>query len=180
MKNIPVKKNERGAVLIIALIMLLILTVLGVAVMESSVIEERMAGNAIDRNRAFQAAETALRMGEQQIANLVQQPIAVNGPSNASPSVLGSVIVGSPSWWSAGAVNDAWWLANGRDSALGWAAANTVRNDPRYVIEEYDTVCDGAVTPTLSECKIVYRVTAFAWGARNSTVILQSLYARRY
>jgi type IV pilus assembly protein PilX len=57
-------ENQSGAALIVGLIFLVILTVLGVAAMQNSTLEERMAGNARDRNVAFQAAEAALRDAE--------------------------------------------------------------------------------------------------------------------
>lgn len=53
-------QNQRGAVLVIGLLMLLILTVVGVASMKSSVLDERIAANSQFRTMAFQAAESAL------------------------------------------------------------------------------------------------------------------------
>lgn len=55
---------ERGVVLLVALVMLLLVTVLGLASVRMLTLEERMAANSFDRNLAFQAAETALREGE--------------------------------------------------------------------------------------------------------------------
>jgi type IV pilus assembly protein PilX len=55
---------QRGSALIVSLVFLLLLTILGVTAMRSSVLQERMAGNTRDTNLAFQAAETALRAGE--------------------------------------------------------------------------------------------------------------------
>ncbi|WP_228128469.1 pilus assembly PilX family protein [Marinobacter daepoensis] len=49
---------QRGAVLIISLIVLLVMTLIGVAGMNSSVMQERMAVNAQNSNRTFQAAES--------------------------------------------------------------------------------------------------------------------------
>ncbi len=58
------KKNQKGVVLIVALVFLLILTVAGVSAIKLSTVEEKMTGNFSDRNIAFQAAEAALRDGE--------------------------------------------------------------------------------------------------------------------
>lgn len=60
-----VRKSERGAALLVALIMLLLITILGVSAMQTTTLEEKMAGNLRDRHVAFQAAEAALRAGEQ-------------------------------------------------------------------------------------------------------------------
>ena len=60
-----IKFNQQsGAVLIISLIMLLLLTLIGVTGSQVTGLEEKMAGNMRDQNLAFQAAETALRAGE--------------------------------------------------------------------------------------------------------------------
>ncbi len=63
--------QQRGAVLIISLIMLLVLTIIGVNAMRTTMLEEKMAGNLRDKNLAFQAAESALRDGEDLFENLV-------------------------------------------------------------------------------------------------------------
>ncbi|NMT65517.1 pilus assembly PilX family protein [Marinobacter orientalis] len=52
--------RERGATLIVSLIVLLVLTLIGVAGMNTSVMQERMAVNSQNSNRAFQAAESSL------------------------------------------------------------------------------------------------------------------------
>jgi type IV pilus assembly protein PilX len=57
-------RAQSGAVLVIGLIILVVLTLLGVQGMRTNVAQERMAGNMRERNVAFQAAEAALRQGE--------------------------------------------------------------------------------------------------------------------
>jgi type IV pilus assembly protein PilX len=52
--------KQTGAVLIIALIMLVVLTLLGLSAMQTSTVEEIMAGNLKDCNQGFQAAESAI------------------------------------------------------------------------------------------------------------------------
>lgn len=56
--------GQRGASLLIVLILLLVMTLLGLAAMRSTLLEERMTANLLDRSLAFQAAEAALREGE--------------------------------------------------------------------------------------------------------------------
>lgn len=58
-------RHEHGAVLLVSLVMLLLLTLIGLAGMRMVQLEERMAGNLRDRQTAFQAAEAALRAGEE-------------------------------------------------------------------------------------------------------------------
>ncbi|PKD42165.1 hypothetical protein CWO84_01830 [Methylomonas sp. Kb3] len=58
------KIKQTGAVLVVALIMLMLLTIIGVTGTNVTSLEEKMAGNMRDRNLAFQAAESALQAGE--------------------------------------------------------------------------------------------------------------------
>lgn len=58
--------RQSGMVLIISLIMLVLLTIIGVSGMKVTALEEKMAGNDRDQSISFQAAETALRIGEAQ------------------------------------------------------------------------------------------------------------------
>ena len=62
-------RQQRGAVLIVALVLLLVLTILGTASVRDTTMQERMAGNFRDYSAAFEAAETALRFGEVQLGN---------------------------------------------------------------------------------------------------------------
>jgi len=57
-------KHQGGAALMFSLIFLLLLTIIGLTAMQSSTLQERMAGNTRDTNLAFQAAELGLRAGE--------------------------------------------------------------------------------------------------------------------
>ena len=54
--------KQRGAALITALMMLVILTMLGLSSMNTTTMEERMAANSQEVNRAFQTASTGLEM----------------------------------------------------------------------------------------------------------------------
>jgi type IV pilus assembly protein PilX len=56
----PPSRGERGAALVIGLILLLVLTILAVSGVMSSTLELRMVGNQQQQERAFQAAELAI------------------------------------------------------------------------------------------------------------------------
>ncbi|MEJ2108265.1 MAG: PilX N-terminal domain-containing pilus assembly protein [Acidiferrobacteraceae bacterium] len=53
--------NQEGAVLVIGLIILVVMTILGITAMQSTVVEEKMAGNFKDKDVAFRAAEAGLQ-----------------------------------------------------------------------------------------------------------------------
>jgi len=59
--------RQQGIALVVVLILLIVMSVLGVAVLRSSAMQERMGANLRDRNLAFQAAETVLRFAQQNV-----------------------------------------------------------------------------------------------------------------
>jgi len=63
-------KRQAGAILIISLIMLLLLTIIGLASIRGTSLQERMANNYRDSELAMQAAEAGLRKGEQDVVAL--------------------------------------------------------------------------------------------------------------
>lgn len=67
----PSFPSQRGMALIMALVILLILTILGVTAMTTSSLEEKMSGNIQEQNRAFHAAESG-------ISKVVLDPNAYN------------------------------------------------------------------------------------------------------
>lgn len=65
------RRRQQGAVLIVSLIFLLVITMLAVGSMQNTMLEEKMAGNASDRNLAFQSTESAVREAEVFIEGIV-------------------------------------------------------------------------------------------------------------
>lgn len=57
-KNI--RRKEHGAALVTALVLLTIMTILAIAAMSTNTLEEKMAANSQEANRAFQASESGL------------------------------------------------------------------------------------------------------------------------
>ncbi len=57
------RKHQQGAALVVSLVMLVILTLLGVSMMNTTKLEERMAANTQETTQAFQSAETGLSQG---------------------------------------------------------------------------------------------------------------------
>ena len=66
--------GNRGAVLIVGLIILIVMVVLGISGMRTSVLQERMAGNTKDTNSSFQAAEAGLQAALTYVASLRVAP----------------------------------------------------------------------------------------------------------
>ncbi len=57
------RHHQSGAALVVALIILLVLTILGVSAMNTTSLEEKMAANAQELTRAFHAADSGITRG---------------------------------------------------------------------------------------------------------------------
>lgn len=85
MKTIAQPRRQRGMALIISLVLLLSMTLLALAAMQTTTLEERMAGNVRSENIALQAAESALRSAETALAFNPSRPVAVGQGSAGNP-----------------------------------------------------------------------------------------------
>jgi type IV pilus assembly protein PilX len=61
------RSKQRGAALVVALILLVVATLIGLAASRDTVLQERMSANSYDRSLAFQRSEAALRAAEGRI-----------------------------------------------------------------------------------------------------------------
>ncbi len=97
--RLPAPRRQRGAVLFVALVFLVLLTLLAVAGMGTSILQERMTGGMRNSQLAQMGAETGLRAGEAFLWNLQYVgthpfPVCVSGGSSANcphqPQLSGS------------------------------------------------------------------------------------------
>ncbi len=180
MKN---SNKQSGAVLVVSLIILLLLTMLGVTSMESTVLQEKMAGNSNDYNRALQAAEVGLREGENWISDLSSAPAASGSPTSTEVWFLdGPAETGyTTMWWDHVHQADVdWWPNNAVQST---ATLENVTTEPYYVNEELSFVKDSLTVGTSADTsgRSVFRVTSRGSGGNDLTVVLlQSTYSRRF
>jgi type IV pilus assembly protein PilX len=66
----PVRtRRERGFVLVTGMLFLVVLTLLGLAMFRNSGLMDRISGNSRDKQRSFEAAQSALQYGEFWLAN---------------------------------------------------------------------------------------------------------------
>ncbi|MCL2162521.1 MAG: PilX N-terminal domain-containing pilus assembly protein [Betaproteobacteria bacterium] len=87
---LPVFRPQRGAALVIAMILLLIMSLLAAASLRETHMQERMSSNSHDRDLAFQSAEAGLKMGERQAENWVKSGAAnADLASCQNPSLKG-------------------------------------------------------------------------------------------
>ncbi|WP_169449461.1 pilus assembly PilX family protein [Marinimicrobium agarilyticum] len=126
-QNIPVSR-QGGAVLILGLIMLLLMTIVGLAAVRGTGLQETMASNMRQRHIAFHAAEAGLREAEDELKNLVNKTF--DGTEKgllADQGQLGQPLVAR---WDA---DD--WLENSILTDLELVNIKEA-NRPRYVVEE--------------------------------------------
>jgi hypothetical protein len=86
-------RQQSGAALIVALILLLVLTLLGVSAMNTTGLEEKMAANMQEHHRAYNAAQSGIRH-----ARTIFQTADVSGNSQTGGSLmLGVNVAGTTS-----------------------------------------------------------------------------------
>lgn len=61
-------RRQQGVALVVALILLVVATLIGLAASRGTMLQERMSGNTYDRSLAFQRSESALRAAEAAIS----------------------------------------------------------------------------------------------------------------
>jgi len=159
------RKHQSGVVLFVALMLLLILSMIGVTVARMQTVEERMARNDNNGQRAAQAAEAALRNAETVLGNAPTVGTFAGDTAGyyAVSPTTGSLIP-SLNW------NDPTKVASYTGPAL-----TTVPTPPRVAME---LMGYGAVPgDDLSSAPPTYRVTVQALNAEgNPSVMLQSIY----
>ncbi|OZY83620.1 hypothetical protein CBP51_19645 [Cellvibrio mixtus] len=183
---ISIVRKQKGIVLLVALIMVLLISVVGLAAIRGSGLQELMAGNMRDHNLAFQAAEAGLRAAETTIRPELEEnalPLFTGGghfndlnKANSEPK--------PPTLWDL----DDWKSAdNTVTTNMGLTLASG--EQPRYVMEKLvvpitiAAAADGSGIDTASmdsfEEPEFYRVTSRGTGGTvNANVILQSVYKR--
>jgi type IV pilus assembly protein PilX len=162
--------HQHGATLIIGLIMLLLLTLIGVAGIRDTTLQERMVGGERDRALAQQAAESALRIAEKTL-----------------PPTPAIVALTSTQLLRGGLSETAYWQKTtswaGAVTVTGLPTASGLAESPKYVIEKMPlsysgidgTVNAGSVGAT--ETVVDYRITARGVGSTtDAVVILQTMY----
>lgn len=164
--------RQRGAALLVVLMLLLIMTLLGLASLRGAMMEERMSASLYDRGLMFQAAEAALREGE-----------ARAGTTKSSQYVDACTggLCATPNPTRADAYVDRWLLATPPYVNGAVVTSGSLSVTPGYFIEYMGQApnwpgCDREI-PIQPGCMGPrYRITARAMAAGRSQVLLQSSY----
>lgn len=155
-------RQQAGVVLVVSLIILGLLTLIGLAAVQTTGLEEKIAGNMRVKQQAFQAAESALLAGEKYVQTLSNERmggVAISCPSKKikeglTNDELDFTLTGEASVWLNNDLCD--------DDTVG-STCSAIKKSPRFVVQCLATG--------------VYRITAYAKGAKpDAVVILQSVY----
>lgn len=179
-RALPPRAPRSGIVLIVVLLLLLGTMILAAASFSASSLGERMAGNARDRQTAFQAAESALRDAESVMRSNTTgpfQPLQVRDFKAVCELGRCASGEGAPLWsqlseadWT-GTKTRAYGAASGAPPLAGVAA------QPRTLVEYQGTA--QPIEPGMP-CVALFLITARASGGASTTnVILQSVFRLR-
>lgn len=178
--------RQRGITLVVVLLLLVIVTLLGLAAMRGTIMQERMSGNVTARGIAFQSAETALRAGESWIRDS-DPAMPASGCSNGACAMPVDGV--APAWEAA----DFWTTAGGYREIASAARPPGV-TAMRYVVEGLGTGETDLAAAGPSECLGAegddsscaganednavrnFRITAFALTENGARVVLQSTF----
>ncbi len=184
-------KRDAGMSLIVSLIFLLIVSVVGMSVLNVSTVSEKMAAGTRDKDLAFQAAEIAIRKAETYIET------SVNGTAGFSTACTNGLCAEIPPnstssrWEDANycSPGDIWQCSKSVEVNLSSVSPGTFSKNPRYFIELLGDisnsggkviVIDNIGDTTLTSETQVYRITALGFGGSNhARVLLQSTYGKR-
>ena len=161
--------KQHGVSLTIVLILLLIMTLLGLASMRGALMQERMSANQFDRSLGFQAAETGLRTAE---ARLQTPPAESLFTAACSTGLCATPVAGSIDRWN--------------NAATVWTSVAASGTNPpsRYIIEDMgrteipNPLQVGVIgSPTASFPYRIFRITSESQGVGRSRILLQSNYS---
>lgn len=199
----PSSRAQRGAVLVMALIFLLLLTILAISASGRSLLQERMAGGLLNAQQAEMSAQTALRGAEWKLWTSTSN---ITTPLNCGTGIFTDCYIYDSAHPIANVVafrTQQGWVTAGSTEYKGYAngtdyTATTgngrLADNPRYMIEDlgvelppgvsgglHESGATGSTgTGTSSTSRHIYRITARATGGSANTVrVLESTFAAK-
>lgn len=169
-------RQQRGVSLLIVLILLLIMTLLGLASMRVGLLQEKMSGGQFDRSLSFQAVEAATREAEARIQ--VNPTPTFPSTATCAAGLCATPIAGATNRWELTSPPAGTWATATSDvTQSGLTVA------PDYMIEYMGKTPKSLTTVGSSDpeenVKVdVFRITARSVQANRATVILQSNYTK--
>jgi type IV pilus assembly protein PilX len=170
------RRGERGAVLVVGLVFLLLMTLIGVTAFSAATQEERMAGNTRDRLRAFEAAEQALRDCERHLSGPLPPVFSADGSVDRgmySAPDPGRLPADKEKWQT---------IAWDADAARQLSGVPEVAEQPRCIVQQLARARSGDASLRAEAAAVAaaaYQVTGRGVGVnRDTVVVLQSTFVR--
>ncbi len=202
--------TQRGATLAVALILMLALTILGIAAMGGNKLQSRMAYGVSETTVAFQAAESAIISGEQWLQSQTGlKPVTGCVQSTTSTSCNTTATDAAYIWKKetpaststvtlTNLLDNNWWTNYGRRYGYSYAAGTVpalqtgqtmpgVAVQPRYVVQEIgkDPTSSLGLGQGISANIWYYEVSGVGTGAQpvdseKTDTVTQSVYAKLF
>ncbi len=176
-------RTQQGVALIMALVFLVLLTILGLTALNTTSLEEKMAGNVKDKNAAFQAAEAGISGAESWLYNKIDRP----QPNSSAGVYLYDSTAASAPWetvnWSS--TSNLVVYPNNPDQTVS-GGLTKVNTQPKYIVEDmgdYTFSGDSLNIPASykGKGKTILRITAQGTGGTDAAVaMIQVTYGREY
>ncbi|HQD55822.1 MAG TPA: PilX N-terminal domain-containing pilus assembly protein [Candidatus Competibacteraceae bacterium] len=183
MRKLPIalKRTQRGATLIVALLILLMIMMYGIPAAMDSMQNERMAGNTRQRDLAFQATEHAIKKAQTWILTqthssldaLAPATVTICSPGNTDPNTTDCIFPNGQCHANDVVYWRSFFSSNSSNvcTLSGTDTIGLVTAQPRYIVERMPSDTSG------SQKKDYYRVTAWGVGQdSNAVVIIQTMY----
>jgi type IV pilus assembly protein PilX len=178
-------QRQRGAVLAVSLILLLIMTMLAISGGQAVRLQERMASNLRDVDLALQGAEAGLRDAEREIEAMSTWPSFCISNAATGCTMFDIGVLRTTGTFDLRIQDQAWWNSSARDYR-GASSLGGLSRDPQFVIERAAQLCDTAEAPCPESDMLYYfRSTARAPGATGTAgvggadVRIESTFVRR-
>lgn len=185
--RLPSQDSQRGVALVVALILLIVITLVGLAAVRGTIMQQKMSGNFYDRQIAFQTTEAALRQGEAAVqAATAAAPAGFRdcSPTGGNHCLVDPFADANPS--PAITVTTV--------SSTAYDSGNLVASQPQYVVEYMGNFlipspnvkqlsnCSGYAPCGSTHYADFYRITARSGDPKTAqnraSVTLQSTYKR--
>lgn len=173
-------RSQRGTILVVSLLLLLVMTVLALTASQTTRMQERMAGNARDTDLAFQAAEAGLREAEFRVDDVVAN--TGRRPADCADPSACDIQQRSATQINYRVKTQDWWEDNAREYGDDEQQIPEIVEDPHVYTELWADVPD-----TLTVGKPGGAATAFyihtsrsLGGTETASVVLQTVQAIRY
>jgi type IV pilus assembly protein PilX len=175
MMNLHGRRRQRGMVLITSILILIVLTIMALSMMRSYGVEERIAGNTRDKQRAINAAVSAEEYAEFWLtsgANIT--PATCSGVVPSTTGQVCSNILAATTLntlpWTAGVTYTQFTASQGGNTAVYNTSTNTYALVPVFYIQDLGL-------PPAGGTGELYQIDAVGYGGSSGTVaIVESTY----